>query len=196
MVATMHKKMVIDMLIQSFAHNDRISTMLKSRHPRHLKAFFEYIYELIERRGRFFLSDNYSTLLLYYQKSQQKPSIGKTLANLKLLIHHLSWNRLWQTVRLSNRIKTIREAEAQKIGDQDYIYVWFLAGKENKHNYAGLYESMEHLKVESIMQGLPIYIETTVPRMVPIYERAGFKCYKQAGLGGQQIWFLKYGRNE
>ena len=196
MTTTIHRHQIINMLMQSFAQSERIQNMLRSRRPIHLRAFFEYIYTHVKRCGRIFLSTDQSTLLLFYQQSNQGQNWELIKAKLNLLLNHFSLVRLRETLATIKTVNAIRIAHAIRHGDNDYLYVWFLAGKEKRQNYAGLYEAMEYLKVESKMNNLPIYIETAVHRMLPIYLRAGFKCYTETESNGQHIWFLKFGNYE
>jgi len=192
MVQTIQKQQVISMLKSSFAQSDRIRSMLRSSNEKHLQIFFDYIYVLVEQVGSIFVSDNQSTVLLYFQKSQQLHNWKTIKAVLRVLLLSLSWKKLKQTITINKAVKRVRRAAVERADEKDYLYVWFLAGREMKSNYAGLYEAMEHLKIESLFSNLPIYIETTVPRMLAIYKRAGFKFYAEENYGDQIIWFGKY----
>ena len=192
MVHAIQKHQILDLLVASFADNSRLLTMLRSAQHKHLQVLFNYIYVMVEQCGQIFVSNAASTILLYFQHSKRRHSLKSGLALLRFVLLSLSWRNLLETIRVNKSIKKTRETYALSFGDQDYYYVWFLAGKESRRSYSGLYEAMEHLKVESLFTGLPIYIETTVPRMISIYERAGFHFYAKEACGNQFVWFGKY----
>jgi len=172
MVQAIQKNQVLDLLTTSFADNKRMLALLRSTHHKHLQIFFSYIYTLVEQCGEIFISTKASTVLLYFQHSKQRHSFKSILALSRFLLFSFSWKNLGKTRRINKVIKQTRNAYAASFGDEDFLYVWF---------------------VESLFSSLPIYIETTVPRMVAIYERAGFSFYAKEKCGNQIVWFGKYG---
>lgn len=192
MVQAIQKHQVLNLLVASFADNSRMLTMLRSAQRKHLQVLFNYIYVLVEQSGQIFVSNTASTVLLYFQQSKRRHCLKSVLAFLKFVLFSLSWKNLRGNIKVNKLIKKIRQSHAIAFEDHDYYYVWFLAGKESTRSYSGMYEAMEHLKIESLFTGLPIYIETTVPRMISIYERAGFHFYAKENCGNQIVWFGKY----
>ena len=192
MVRTIQKNLVISLLSNSFADSHRIISMLRSSQRKHLLNFFNYIYVFVEQFGQIFISQNQSTVLLYFQYGKRGSNLKTLYAKAKLLLFSLSVKNLVGTLKFNAFVTRTRTKAAHAMGDSDYIYVWFLAGKEQARSYSGLYEAMEYLKLQYHFNGVPIYIETVVPRMVAIYQRAGFKFYAQEAYGNQLIWFAKY----
>lgn len=196
MVPVIQKRQVVEMLMTSFAGNVRMLSMLRSSHQKHLNIFFDYIYVFVDQIGQIFISGKKSTVLLYFQKSKQKHNAKTYSALLRLFFFSISWKNILQTLTVNRAIAQTRTCEAMASGDRDYLYVWFLAGRDHSAGYRGLYEAMKHLKKVSLEAQLSVYIETTVPRMLPIYRRAGFRFYKEAVCGNQLVWFAKYQNDE
>lgn len=178
------------MLMGSFADSERILSILRSSKEQHLAQFFNYIYVLAEQVGKVVFNRQGTAVMLLFTQNNLKHNARSIRALIGFLLFGISWMRIMQTVRNNRQVKMVRRYHAKKMGDEDYIYVWFLAGKE-EGNYKGLLEIVEILQEESCRLGLPVYIETAVQRMIPIYKRAGFRCYNERPVGEQIIWFGK-----
>jgi len=180
------------MLVDSFSKNERMRSILRSTHRLHLSYFFNYVYVLASQVGKIFICSKQSTAMIYFSKSQKRHDFYSLIAFIKMLLFSISWSHINQTLQTNKTISNIRNRAAQSNNDSDYIYVWFLAGFRKSKGISGLREVMTHLKKLNLKKRLPIYIETTVPRMVAIYQRAGFKFYQKKKIGNQIVWFAKY----
>lgn len=181
---------MISMLMNSFAHSERILSILRSSKESHLSRFFNYIYVLAEQVGKIVVNGQGTTAMIYFTHKRLRHDARSFLAFIRFLLFGISWRRILKTHFNNRNVKMVRAYHAEKFGDTNYIYVWFLAGLK-KGSYASLVEMIDELRKESSRLGLPIYLETAVDRMVPIYERAGFVCYNRRPVGDQIIWFGK-----
>jgi len=189
------KREVIQMLSTSFCKNQRILSFINSACSKHLRNFFNYVYITTEQTGNIFISKNNSNVLLYVKKSNKKTKIKSILALIRLLVLSASRTHLLSALKINKEVKKIRNTEALQCCHSDYFYIWFLAGNISKRGLSGLYDIKKHLTDISHKSQLPIYIETTVKRMLAIYERAGFSIYAKKQIGNQTIWFAKLEAN-
>lgn len=183
------------MLIHSFSRNKRILSVIRSSSPQHLKALFNYIYVCVEQVGNFFMSKNKSIVILYFRASDKRLTL-KTMSAMGRFLFSFNWKKILTNHFVNKRIKATRNEDAKSVGYSDYVYIWFLAGGKNSGGYKGLLEVIEHLRSLSLSLNLPIYLETTIPRMEAIYERAGFQFYNQQRIGEHLVSFGKFTGHE
>lgn len=188
----------IDILCQAFASNQRMQVLIKAQGKRFsflLRLLMTYCYLIVRKLEGVFISKNQATILLYYQKSKHFFSFQDGLRYLYIAIFVIGWNRLWRVLKREKLIKKIRQAAIEKHQDQDYLYVWFLAQKKDHEGLRDLVEAKKHLFAQASRQNLPIYMETTEERLVPIYQRMGFEFYefKEEKKTGLIIWFGRCG---
>lgn len=186
---------IIDMLVNSFSKNERIASILRSSQPKHLRKLFNYVYRIVDHIGEVYISPQASNVILYFQNSKKSQSLQSLVALLQLLLS-INWKKIKATLYINKSIKSIRERAAKASNIQDYIYIWFLASADKSGGYAGLLHIKNHIREISQKSRLPIFIETTVPRMVPIYQKAGFMFYETKKVGTLNVWFAKYDSNE
>lgn len=191
MVQTNQKQLVINMLIRSFQTSDRILSLSRSSHRKHLETFFNYTYVFARQIGHVFVSPSKNNVILYFQKSKKQHTILSLIALLRLILFGISWRKMLQIIKTQKTINSIRNTAAKTMGDSDYIYIWFLARGEKAGGFLELLEPMKHLKIQSKKLKLPLYLETTVPRMVPIYQKAGYQFYNSTTINDLTIWFGK-----
>ena len=192
MNAIQYDRQIIDLLVDSFKSNRRILSMLRIPDRKNLRAFLSYCYHYTKEVGHIYYSAEGNTAILYIQNSRQKPMYYFTMWLMKLVVFSFNWSKLIYTIHTNRTVKKIRAAAAEKFGDKDFLYVWFMAGKNPKGGMRGLLKVKDKILSESNKRKLPIYIETTVERLVPIYESAGFKFYHKHKLGDINIHFAKY----
>lgn len=182
------------MLIHSFSENKRMLGIVRSSSRFHLSALFNYVYEYIKSSGHFYMSENKSTVVLYYRASTHKLNLKTGLAILRLLMCS-SWSRIKSNSETNKIVNSTRKKHALTNGFNDYFYIWFLARREGLGNYKGLLDLMTHLKDMSTTNKIPLYIETTSLRMKKIYQRAGFQFYDSKQVGPLTIYFANMTNN-
>jgi len=185
-------RQIIDVLVEAFKDNMRIRAMLRIPNKENLKALFSYCYHYTKHVGHVYYCKEENTAALYFQNSKAKSINFYSLWMLKLIIFSFSWTSLVSTIRKNRIIKKIRKKASTKFGDDDFLYVWFMGGKSPNGNMKGMLKVKESIIQESKKSKLPIYIETTIDRMVPIYENRGFEFYKTHKIGKTTIHFAKY----
>jgi len=186
------KHHVIELLSSAFSESEMTQSILRSSKRNHFYNLFNFVFIYASQVGKIFVSEKRTNVLVYFQKSKQRFNIKSLAALSKFLLYSFSWNRIFESWKIFRNISKSREQIAKENGDRDYIYVWFLAKGEETKGYAGLHEIMNHLKDASIKNQLPIYLETTNQRAIPVYRRAGFQFVCDKVIGDHRVWFGKY----
>lgn len=186
-----NKQVIIELLVDSFKENTRITSLFRVADRGNLRAFFEYCYHYTKELGHIYYTKEGNTVIFYLQNSKTKRVFTLSIWLIFLVIFFFKWRNIYSTQRLQKQVKRIRENEAMRSNHADFIYVWFLGGKSGSASLRGLINSKRKLVQESKKRQLAVYMETTVERLVPIYKKAGFRVYHLEAKGSHKIWFLK-----
>lgn len=191
---------VIAALCSAFYNNSRMHMLIGrvNTFPQRLETVIRYCFYLTKKIGGIVTSQCRNTHLIYYQKSKMYHSIGDTIRYLLVAFFAIRPTRVWSVFKREQRVKTIRNNEIKRMNERDYLYVWFLAQRKNYNRIDGLVEVKNHLIKVAKQLKLPIYMETTEKRLLPMYERTGFKFYTSMQLTekGTILWFGRYDPNQ
>ncbi len=173
------KQLVTDILTRSFATNNSVNYIVQQDHKkmRRIQALMEYSFEICFLFGEVLLSeDRKAAALILYPEKKRKT----LLLDLKLLL---------QSVGIRNAKKVLdREAKIAQIKPKATMtYIWFI-GVDPDHHHAGIGSKL----LENIIahSSRPIYLETSMLKNLPWYERYGFQVYGELDLG-YKMYFLK-----
>lgn len=190
-----HDRMIINLLVDAFQDNQRIQSILRIPNRKNLSAFFSYCYHYTKEVGHIYYSKEGNTAILYIQNSKKKALYFFHMWMMKLIVFSFNWSKLISTMRTNRVVNKIRANAAKQFGEHDFLYVWFMGGKNHNANnlsgMKGMLKVKDKILLESKKRNLPIYIETTIDRMVPIYESHGFKFYHKETIGDITIHFAK-----
>jgi hypothetical protein len=131
------------------------------------------------------ISDNDSGVALCYLFNKKVFSPREIISMLWFAVSSISFSR-YPEVRYRELYR-----EKQRPPDGNYLYFWFFGvtgegGRAAWELGRGILEEADRLQ-------LPVYLETAIPRMKPIYERFGFSTYhywedKEKDI---RFWFMK-----
>lgn len=182
------RDIVISIVTRAFEQNPRAVAMMKKQNPtRSVRIMTEYAYNLVRRFDGIYLSEDKTTVLFYYKKSQYKRKLIDYLRYLKMFIQAIRPSQFFPTMKREKYIASLRPDY------EDYIYVWVLGSVPNNKSLKGLADIRDHLFGLSEKLQLPILIETTVEKVRKLYHYVGFSEYhkwedKEAGIN---VWFLE-----
>jgi hypothetical protein len=182
------REIIISIVSGAFEQNPRAMAMIKKKNPaRSVRLMTEYAYQLVEKFNGIYLSEDKTTVLFYYRKSQYN----------RTLIDYLRYGRMFmQAIRFSQLFATLKRERyiaSQRPGYKDYIYVWVLGSVPNNKSLNGLADIRDHLFGLSEKLQLPILIETTVDKVRKLYHYVGFEEYHkwEDADAGIDVWFLE-----
>ncbi|MFO7671670.1 MAG: hypothetical protein R6W31_18570 [Bacteroidales bacterium] len=182
------RELVIKMVTEAFEQNPRAMAMMKKKNPaRSLRLMTEYAYQLVEKFDGIYLSEDKTTVLFYYRKSQYHRTLSDTLKYAKMFLRAIRPSQLIPTLRREKYIAGLRPAY------EDYIYVWILGSISGRTSIRGLADIRDHLFQMSERLQLPILIETTIEKLLKLYNYVGFEIYHQwhDQKAGINVWFLQ-----
>jgi hypothetical protein len=179
---------IIGIVTNAFEQNPRAQAIIKQKNPtRSLRHMTEYAYSLVERMDGIYLSEDKTTVLFYYLKSQYNRTLVDYLRYGSMFMKAIKPSQPFPTLRREKYIASLRPDY------EDYIYVWVLGSIPNNKSLRGLADTRDHLFGLSEKLQLPILIETTVEKVLKLYRYVGFEEYhkwhdKDAGIN---VWFLE-----
>lgn len=182
------RDIIIGIVTNAFEQNPRAQAIMKQKNPsRSVRHMTEYAYDLVERMDGIYLSEDKTTVLFYYLKSQYNRTIVDYLRYGSMFMKAIKPSQLFPTLKREKYIATLRPPY------EDYIYVWVLASDPNTTSIRGLADIRDHLFGLSEKLQLPILIETTVEKVLKLYRYVGFEEYhkwydEEADIN---VWFLE-----
>jgi len=182
------QEIIISVVTNAFEQNPRAQAIMKQKNPtRSVRLMTEYAYNMVERMDGIYLSEDKTTVLFYYLKSQYNRTLVDYLRYGSMFMKAIKPSQLFPTMKRENYIASLRPPY------DDYIYVWVLASDPNTTSIRGLADIRDHLFGLSDKLQLPILIETTVEKVLKLYRYVGFEEYhkwhdKEAGI---DVWFLE-----
>ncbi len=184
------------LLVSRFKNNPRIKLLLGKSHGScsiKLKLLITYVICRIENFGYILSDSSKNSSLLYFRKSEFKFSLQDTLRYIYLLVKVIGISRVPNLLYQERLIKQIRNRNAGANLCADYLYVWFLAQEKNYSKIDGLLSLRRLIFDKADFLNLPIYIETSEQRLVPLYQRMGFTFYHEQNFStGLKLYFAKY----
>jgi hypothetical protein len=182
------REIIISIVSSAFEQNPRAQAMMKKKNPaRSVRLMTEYAYQLVEKFEGIYLSEDKTTVLFYYLKSQYKRKLIDYIRYLRMFIQAIRPSQLFPTLKREKYIASLRPDY------KDYIYVWVLGSDPNTTSVRGLVDIRDHLFGLSERLQLPILIETTVEKVRKLYHYGGFEEYHkwEDTEAGIDVWFLE-----
>jgi len=182
------RDIVISIISSAFEQNPRAQAIMKKKNPsRSIRLMTEYAYVLVEKFDGIYLSEDRTTVLFYYRKSQYKRGLIDYIRYAKMFIQAIRPSQLFPTLKREKYIASLRPDY------EDYIYVWVLGSLPNHTSVKGLIDTRDHLFGLQQKLQLPILIETTVEKVRKLYRYIGFEEYHKwvDTAAGIDVWFME-----
>lgn len=182
------REIIISIVTRAFEQNPRAVTMMKKKNPaRSVRLMTEYAYQLVDKFDGIYLSEDKTTVLFYYKKSQYKRGFIDYIRYGKMFMQAIRPSQLFPTLKREKYIASLRPDY------KDYIYVWVLGSVPDNKSLKGLADIRDHLFGLSEKLQLPILIETTVEKVRKLYRYVGFEEYHkwEDSEAGINVWFLE-----
>ncbi|MCL4639013.1 MAG: GNAT family N-acetyltransferase, partial [Olivibacter sp.] len=179
------KKVVIDILTQSFASNQSIQYLVKNDKyfAERLAYLMDYSFDICYNFGEVYLSKDKMACALISFPNRRKPFLKSTILDIKLLL---------KTTGLKNASKAIKRESAIKKNypDDDIFYLWFIGVKSDLQGKGIGTKLLNDVMKRASDNGQSIYLETSTDRNLPWYRKHGFTIYNKIDFG-YTLYLLK-----
>ena len=171
------------MLTRSFDGNGSVNYIVRQddKREQRIRALMEYSVAMCEIFGEVWLSDDRKACALVLYPDRQRASFRTFLLDLRLMFRAIGVGGVKKVKARKAKVAAIRPKEKM-------AYLWFI-GVDPQHQHAGhgsrmLQEVLRH------SADLPVYLETSMPKNLPWYQRFGFEIYDELDLG-YTLYFLR-----
>ena len=135
------KEIVISIVEHAFSGNPRLKTMSKEgKVAASIRGMTKYAYKLIKKFNGVYLSEDKTTVIFYYKKSDYKMRLGDYLRYVWMSFTCLRLSQVIPTIKRENKIESLRP------DIPDYIYVWILGSIPNNKSLRGLSDIRDQMK--------------------------------------------------
>lgn len=181
------KSRALEILEKAFKDVPGVMWMIrnKEKSQEHLRILLSVcLEEAILKKGAYLTKDR-NGIILFYRLQIKPRSITIFFKKLYLLIKVFGIRHGVRVLRSRKMIDTIRPKEGW--------YAWFIATDKRAGNCVSAFEIKNEIFNISSTTNEPVYAETTVHRIVGIYEKIGFKVYSKMKhpYSNMDIWFLR-----
>ncbi|WP_053404420.1 N-acetyltransferase [Persicobacter sp. CCB-QB2] len=140
-----------------------------------LECLMEYSLKLCEKRGKVITNEEGTAVLLALHSRQKIPWFQQLKLDLVFAFQVLGWKRIYPVLKREILIKSLHPKSA-------YWHLWFIGVAPNYQGKGEGAALIQKLFAENL-EALPVFLETSVPRNLPLYKRFGFEVIQKMNTG-------------
>ena len=162
----------VQILAAAFDKNLSVNDTIKQddRREARITALMNYAVELGQRSNGLHFSNDGHSVAVCFDPSQSKGGLSATLAQLKLVHRAIGWKRALYMMRKDKAISSRRPAYPH--------YYLMLIGTDPQHHGKGSgSQLLDTLLQTAAKEGKEVYLETSVDKNIPFYEKRGFAVF-------------------
>jgi hypothetical protein len=188
--ATFHDKSdIIEILSLAFQNVPGIKwiTGAGKNQAAKLHHLLDFAVEMTFHQGEIFLSDDGKAVMLLFRWHKRKSTLYTLWLQICLIWRVIGLSRLPEMLRREHFIQQQRPAR------RPYLYCWFIGAHPCRESLESIHDLKSGLFKMSLDENLPVYIETTVEKLVPAYTRYGFEVFHvwKNQERDVTVWFMK-----
>ncbi|WP_316778723.1 GNAT family N-acetyltransferase [Pedobacter antarcticus] len=178
-------KQGVRILANAFEHNLSVNHIVKQDHLRsqRLIALMNYTFKVCGAYGKVFISADGCACALVMLPDKKKVSMKMLFWDLKLIVNVIGIDHLFKVLKRETLIRQSRPF-------MEMYYLWFIGVHPLAQHRGRGTELLEALIADARAMKRPIFLETSVLKNVPWYEKFGFRIYHEINLG-YKLYFMK-----
>lgn len=178
------KKLVVDILTQSFEANKSVNYIVKqdSRRRKRIKALMKYSFHVCYLFGDVFLSDDHKACALVLYPEKKKTTLKSLWLDAKLAITCVGLNNIKKTLEHTARIKNTQPQKSM-------YYIWFIGVNPIYQNKGIGSKLLSEIITDSQSKNRSVYLETSTYKNISWYEKFDFHIYHELDMG-YNLFFL------
>ncbi|MCZ4223528.1 GNAT family N-acetyltransferase [Pedobacter rhodius] len=179
------KKLVIDILSQSFDANQSVNYVIHqdNKRIRRIQALMAYSFNVCFQFGNVYLTDDRTACALILFPDKKKTSLKTISWDIKLIIKSFGILNIYKVLSRESKIKKHQPNELM-------YYLWFVGVLPERQNTGRGTQLINEIIKDSKRIGRAIYLETSTVKNIPWYKKFGFEIYDQLDLS-YRLFFLK-----
>ncbi len=176
------KRLFLQVLGQAFKGNK--SSEWVSRNTRNLEGLMAYGFDKCQPKGGAYFSDDRKAVLLVDKPEIKLPFFKEIGISLQLIFSVVGLRNVPSILKRESYIKKFHPKEP-------YYYAWFLGVPPEEQGKGHGSKFIAEIFEKAYTEKRGIYLETSNPRNLPLYERFGFEIYHEWNGQGFTLWFLR-----
>lgn len=179
------KQKALQILVNAYFDAANVTWMLRKKSKKNLHAVFNLLYHEARRRNGAYICQNESCVLFLYDQKEKLFSIMQIIRKIYVFLFVTGITKGLQALKFQKLVANIRPKEG--------LLGMALAMEGKNMTIATIFELKKAVFELSKTQKLPIYAETTVPRLLKLYQTLGFEIYHEMKhpYAELDVWFLK-----
>ncbi len=179
------KNLIVDILTNSFDTNQSVNYIVKQDQKRVQRVSFlmDYSFEVCYLFGDVFLSNDKKACALVIYPDKKKTTLKSILLDVKLILSSVGLKNIKKAIARESMINKIQSKELK-------YYLWFIGVDPEYYNKGIGSILLDEIIEDSEHKKRPIYLETSMLKNLPWYEKFGFQIYHELDLS-YKLFFLK-----
>jgi ribosomal protein S18 acetylase RimI-like enzyme len=172
------REQVVSMLARCFDDNKSVNYIIpQDRHrEKRIVQLLEYSFDYCQLFGEVYLSGDGQACAMVVYPREVKISLRSILLDLRLVLRCVGLVNLRKVLKREAIIKKLHPRQA-------FCYLWFI-GVSPEVQQRGIGGALLREVLDQCdLEGLPVYLETSVEKNVPWYTKRGFSVYKELDPG-------------
>ncbi len=132
----------------------------------------EYSYFVSNTFGEIYLSENQLACALLIDPTKKKTTLSSIYWDLKLVFNCIGIFNIGKVLKRETLIK-------QNHPKEDFIHLWYIGVKKSEQGKGVGTQLMHHIINDYSLKNKPIYLETSMEKNFPFYEKLGFKLISE-----------------
>jgi len=162
------RELYLSILTEAFQENNSVQFVIKqdAKKEQRLRFLMKYSHWKATRFGKLYLNDENTACAFVIDNSKKKFSITSTIWDLRLILFCIGFTNLSRVLKREKILKTFHPSGK-------FYHLWYIGVKKDRQG-KGLGSSMMNDLLEDCKDS-PIYLETSMEKNFPFYERLGFE---------------------
>ena len=172
------KHFVIDLLTRAFDDNKSVNFVVRqdAQRVKRIARLMNYSYNVCNAFGEVWVSDDRAACALLLFPDRKQTTFKSILWDLKLAFSVVGIDRVKNVLHREGVIKANHPRRA------NFAYLWFLAVHPEQQGEGAGTRFLKTLLAECEKMKRDVYLETSMPRNLPFYDRLGFEVYETVKL--------------
>lgn len=171
------KSLVADILSMAFDDNKSVNYVVNQNGNRQerIRGLMEYSRDVCGAFGQVWISEDAEACALVLHPDKKRSTLNSLLWDAKLAFSVIGLNRVGQVLSRESKIKSFHPKEP-------FSYLWFIGVQPEFQGSGKGSQLLDEIIESSRRDNRPIYLETSVERNLPWYQKHGFEIFNTLDL--------------
>jgi len=171
------KSVILDILTRSFDDNKSVNYVVKQDHKRvdRITGLMDYSFSVCNEFGEVWVADDQQACALILFPDKKRSTFRTLLWDLKLALSVIGLDRVNAVLKREAMIKSNHPKES-------IAYLWFIGVNPELQGKGVGSSFIQEVIKECERKNRPIYLETSMEKNLPFYQKFGFEIFQSLQL--------------